>query len=93
MERACSARPRITTQLGAHHGSGLHKRGDYQLRQGAAGCPPDAMLDRTSSLSPGPPGTDLRKVLSKLGISSCRQLRPCLAYLERRMPLRTSPER
>jgi len=43
-------------------------------------CPPDAVLDQTSiSLSPGPPGTNLPKVFSKLGISSRRQLRHCLA--------------
>ena len=61
---------------------------------GGTGVPAsDAVLDRTRSLSPGPPGTNLRTVLSRLGISFSRQLRHCLAYSERRMPLRTSPGR
>jgi hypothetical protein len=51
---ASPARPRITAWLRADYVSGLHKRGDYQLWQGAAGvCPPDAVLDQTSiGLSP-----------------------------------------
>jgi len=47
---------------------------------GSGVCPPDAVLGQSSrSLSPGPPSANLRKVFSKLGISSRRQLRHCLA--------------
>jgi hypothetical protein len=47
---------------------------------GSGVCPPDAVLDPTAAAStPGPGFTNLRKVFSKLGISSRRQLRHCLA--------------
>jgi len=67
--------------------------GTTSYGRGQRGARPTRCWTEPAASAPGPPGTNLRRVLSELGISFRRQLRHCLAYLKRRMPLRTSPGR
>ena len=76
----------IMSQGGTSAGTTSYGRGQRGARRRRCWTEPAAS-------APGPLGTNLRRVLSELGSSFRRQLRHCLAYLKRRMPLRTSPGR